>query len=82
MFFGVSRRQPVIHKKSRTPQNNGIRQLKETFDTQINLRSFDNFARFNAAGAHLHPAIAARRELNTDGLQVRIEAAARLVISV
>jgi hypothetical protein len=46
------------------------------------LRSFDNFARFNAAGADLHPTVASRRKLNTDGLKIWVKASPRLVISV
>jgi hypothetical protein len=60
----------------------GVRQPKQLSLTQIVLRSFDNFARLYAAGADLHPAVSARRQLNTDRLQIRIEAAARFVISV
>jgi len=46
------------------------------------LRGFDNFARFNAAGADLHPTVASRGELNTDGLKIWVKASPRLVISV
>ena len=46
------------------------------------LGGFDNFARFNASRADLHPAIAARRKLNADRLQIRIKPTARLVVSV
>ena len=41
---------------------------------------FDNFSRFDTAGAHLHTAVAARRELNANRLKVRIESPSRFVI--
>ena len=46
------------------------------------LRSFDNFARLNAAGADLHPAITAVGQLNTDRLKIGIETPPRLVVRV
>ena len=46
------------------------------------LSGFDNFATLDAAGAHLHPAIAARRELDPNGLKVGIEPPACFVIRV
>ena len=46
------------------------------------LSRFDNFSGLDAAGADLHPAVAARRKLNADGLQIRVESASRLVVSV
>jgi hypothetical protein len=48
--------------------------------SRLLLGSFDNFARFDTSRAHLHPAIAARRELYADGLQIRIESTAGLVV--
>jgi hypothetical protein len=44
------------------------------------LGSFDNFARLDTPRAHLHPAVAARRKLYADRLQIRIESTAGLVI--
>jgi hypothetical protein len=46
------------------------------------LRGFDNLTGFDAAGADLHPAIAARRKFDANGLQIRIEPTARFVVSV
>jgi hypothetical protein len=46
------------------------------------LCGFDNFARLNASRADLHPAITARRKLDANGLQVRIEPTACFVVSV
>jgi hypothetical protein len=57
-------------------------QLKRKIDSQIDLRSFDNFARFNTASADLHAAVAAGRKLDANGLQIRIEPAARFVVSM
>jgi len=48
----------------------------------MDLRSFDNLARFNAAGTNLHPAIAARGKLYSNRLQIRVEPAAGLVVSM
>ena len=48
----------------------------------MELRGFDNFARFDAAGAHLHTAVAAVRKLNADGLQVRVETPTGLIVGV
>lgn len=49
---------------------------------RADLSGLDDFAGFNAAGADLHPAVAARWELNSNGLKVRIEPPSRLVICV
>ena len=46
------------------------------------LRSFDNFTGLDAAGAHLHLAIATGRQLNADRLKIRLEAPPGLVIRV
>ena len=46
------------------------------------LRSFNNLARFDAFGAYLHPAVAARRQLDANGLQIRVKAASGLVVCV
>jgi hypothetical protein len=46
------------------------------------LRSFNNFSRFDALCAHLHPAVAAAGQLDADGLQVRVEAAPGLIVCV
>jgi len=44
----------------------------------MDLRSFDNLA----AGTNLHPAIAARGKLYSNRLQIRVEPAAGLVVSM
>jgi hypothetical protein len=46
------------------------------------LRSFYDLARFYALCAHFHSAIAAARQLDTNGLQIGVKAASGLVISV
>jgi hypothetical protein len=59
-----------------------IWQLKVKAKSQRMLRSFNNFAGLDASRAHLHSAIAASRELNAYGLQIRVKTASGLVISV
>jgi hypothetical protein len=46
------------------------------------LRSLNDLARLDASCAHFHPGVSARRQLNADGLQVRVKPASGLVISV
>ena len=46
------------------------------------VRSFDNVARLDKAGAHLHSAIAAIGQLNTNRLKIGIEPPTRFVIRV
>jgi hypothetical protein len=60
----------------------GTWQLKITAKSQRMLRSFNDLARLDAPCAHFHPGVSARRQLNADGLQVRVKAASGLVISV
>ncbi len=60
----------------------GVWQPKPTGVTQKELRRFDNLSGLDAAGADLHPAVAACGQLNADGLQIRIEPASRLIIRV
>lgn len=50
--------------------------------TQRNLRGFDNFSRFDAAGADLHTAVSAVRKLNAHGLQIRVETPTGLIVGV
>src|SRR4051794_31254364 len=57
-------------------------QPKKRSVTQRNLRSFDNFSRFDAAGANLHTAVIAARELHANGLQVGVETPTGLVVGV
>jgi hypothetical protein len=57
-------------------------QLKTRSVTQRKLRGFDNFAGFDAAGAHLHTTVASVRQLNAYRLQVRIETPTGLVVGV
>lgn len=51
-------------------------------NSSLSLRSFDNFARLDAPCADLHSAVAARRELDSNRLQIRIEPTACFVVSV
>jgi len=46
------------------------------------LRSLNDLAGFDAFSAHLHPAVTSARKLNANGLQIRVKAAAGLVVSV
>jgi hypothetical protein len=46
------------------------------------LRSFDNFTGLYTAGADLHSAIAAVWKLYPNGLQIRIEPASGLIVSM
>jgi len=71
----------IANLKAKKP-NAGNRHLAVLKKVLPQLRSFDNFARFNAAGADLHPTVASRRKLNTDGLKIWVKASPRLVISV
>lgn len=48
----------------------------------LKLGGFDNFSRLDAAGASFDSAVSSSRELNPDGLQIRIEPASSLVVSV
>ena len=57
-------------------------QPKTLIKTQMSLRSFDNFAAFNAASADFHPTVAALGQLNADALQVRIKAPTSFVVCV
>jgi len=50
--------------------------------SQTVLRSFDNFARLNAASANLHSPVTPGRELNANRLQVRIKATTGFVVRV
>jgi len=69
-------------RQRKTPSTvSGVWHFRKKSDLPL-LRGFDNFARFNASRAHLHSAIAARRKLYANGLQVRIEPTARFVVSV
>jgi hypothetical protein len=57
--------------------------LNEQMRQRINLLgSFRDFARLDATGADLHANGSALRALNTNGLQVRIEATARAIVSM
>ena len=57
-------------------------QLKVKAKSQRMLRSFNDLTGLDASRAYFHPAIAASRELNADGLQIRVKTASGLVISV
>lgn len=46
------------------------------------LGRFHDLARFDTAGADLHPTVAASGKLNANGLQIRIEPTPGLVVSV
>lgn len=46
------------------------------------LRGFNDLAGLDALCAHFHPAVSAARKLDANGLQIRIEAAARFIVSV
>ncbi len=50
--------------------------------SQIDSSGFSNFSGFDASGTDLHPAVAASGKLNPDGLQIRVESASGLVVSV
>jgi hypothetical protein len=50
--------------------------------SQIELRGFDNFSRFDAPGANFHAAISASWKLDANGLQVRVKSPSRFVVSV
>lgn len=56
-------------------------QISEPINQKI-LRSFDNFVRFNAAGAYLHPAVSAGGKFDTDRLQIRLKAPTGFIIRV
>ena len=72
---------PGVKKKSQTTLK-GVWQPIEKLATQTELSSFDNFSGFNAASAYLHPSISSRRELDPDGLKIRVETPPRFVVSV
>ena len=67
-------------KKSQTVS--AIWQLMIRAKSQRMLRSFNDFTGLDASRAYFHPAIAASRQLNADGLQIRVKTASGLVISV
>lgn len=46
------------------------------------LRSLNDLTRFDALGADLHAAVSASRELDADGLKVRVEPTTGLVVCV
>jgi hypothetical protein len=70
------------NRKTRQPKRfSGVWQPKLNVKSQT-LNRFDNFARFDAAGADFHPTVAARRKLNANALQIGIEPAAGFVVSV
>lgn len=68
------------NKKSQTPVS-GIWQPNEELASQ-SLRSFDNFSGLDAAGADLQFAVAARRQLNANGLKIRFEPPPGLIVRV
>ena len=46
------------------------------------LRRFDDLARFDTAGTDLHTSVAAGRELDPNGLKIRVETSPGLIVSV
>lgn len=72
----------VTKEKPNAKIEPGVWQLKSKLLYQRDLRGFDNFSGFYAACAYFDPAVAAGRQLNTDGLKIRIEPAPGLIIRV
>ena len=78
----VTARQALNKTKNQTVDNSTVWQLKQLAVSQIYLRSFDNFAGFNAACADLHPPVAAGGQLDANRLKIRVEPPSRFVIGV
>jgi hypothetical protein len=69
-------------KKAKRRMFAGAWQLNEGIGYQNLLRSFDNFVRFDAPGAHFHSTVSAARKLDANRLKIRLKPPAGLVISV
>lgn len=69
-------------KKAKRYKYFSVWQPKLRDKSQTVLRSFDNFARLDAASAYFHPTVTPGRELNAHRLQVRIKATTGFVVRV
>jgi hypothetical protein len=71
-----------VNKNANRRKFSAVGNLIAGFGYRRILRRFDNLARFYTAGAHLHPAVATVVEFDADGLQIRVETPAGLVVRV
>jgi hypothetical protein len=60
----------------------GVWQPKVLTKSQINSSRFNDLAGFNTAGTNFHSPVAAGRELDPDGLEIRVKSPSCLIVSV
>lgn len=68
-------------KRKRQTQLNASGNQSELLNLKM-LRSLNDLAGLDAFSAHLHPAVSTTRQLNANGLQIRVKTASGLVVSV